>query len=168
MGRIKYNWDNASLPEGYKVQETKTEGTVTTITIVYSPSPTTNVQTAKIVVTKVDEDGNPLEGALLQILKIVDGKKEVVYEWTSNGEEEIIYLPNGEYILHEETAPKGYEIAEDQTITVKIEVPDIDVGVDFSKEPCERNTVLRKAFSTTTPLRSFSRMRIARLLKNMI
>ena len=73
---------------------------------------------SKISITKVDANtGKPLPGAKLQILD-KDGK--VIEEWTSDGKAHVIdLLPVGEYVLHEETAPQGYDKAADIKFTVK-------------------------------------------------
>ena len=86
-----------------------------------------------VITTKVDQDGNPLSGAVLQIL---DENGNVVDEWTSDGTEHTTLLPEGNYVLHEESAPEGYKPAEDKPFTVKVEVADLDAGVDFSETPC--------------------------------
>ena len=86
------------------------------------------------ITTKVDEKGNPLSGAVLQIL---DSNGNVVDEWTTDGEEHETMLPEGEYTLHEVSAPKGYMKAPDKKFTVKVEVYDLDAGVDFSETPCQ-------------------------------
>ena len=72
----------------------------------------------RISITKVDADtGKPLAGAKLQILD-KDGK--VVVEWTSDDKAHVIgLLPVGDYVLHEESAPKGYAKAEDIKFTVE-------------------------------------------------
>jgi len=58
-----------------------------------------------------------IPGAILQILT-PDG--EVISEWKTDGEEKVIdYLPIGDYILREITAPDGYLIAPDIEFTVE-------------------------------------------------
>ena len=86
------------------------------------------------ITTKVDENGNPLKGAVLQIL---DKDGNVLDEWISDGTEHETMLPEGEYILHEKSAPDGYKIAADQEFVVKVEVKDMEAGVDFSETPCD-------------------------------
>ena len=75
----------------------------------------------KLTVTdilKVDENGNPLVGATLQVLDF-DGK--VVDEWIStNKPHQILGLKHQKYILHEVSAPSGYRLMED----VEFEVTD--------------------------------------------
>lgn len=92
-----------------------------------------DIQKAKVIITKVDEEGNQLSGAVLQI---IDSKGTVIDEWTSDGKAHEIQLPDGTYTLHEKTAPEGYALAEDKEFTVKIEVAEVNAGADFSKEPC--------------------------------
>jgi len=92
------------------------------------------IHKVQTITTKVDENGDSLKGATLQILDL-DGN--VLDEWISDGEEHITMLPEGDYILHEKSAPQGYIKAEDKTFTIKVEVNELDAGVDFSETPCE-------------------------------
>ena len=65
---------------------------------------------------KVDEKGNPLVGATLQVLT-KDGA--VVEEWISTDKaHEIVGLAHGEYIFHEVSAPSGYMLMSDVAFTV--------------------------------------------------
>ena len=92
------------------------------------------VHTVSVVIDKVDENGNPLAGATLQIL---DSTGNIVEEWISDGSSHQTMLPEGNYILHEKAAPQGYIKAEDKPFTIKVEVNELDAGVDFSETPCE-------------------------------
>ena len=87
----------------------------------------------EVITTKVDENGNPLSGAVLQIL---DSEGNIVDEWTSDDKPHTSMLYEGSYTLHEKTAPEGYKVADDKTFTVKVEVADLDSGVDWSETPC--------------------------------
>ena len=92
------------------------------------------VHKVQTTTSKLDEDGNPLAGALLQI---IDKDGNVVDEWISDGTDHISMLPEGDYILHEVAAPNGYIKAADKSFTIKVEVKDLNAGVDFSETPCE-------------------------------
>lgn len=72
----------------------------------------------KVEISKTDITGEAeIEGAHLQILN-KDG--EVVKEWTSTREPYLVeYLAPGDYVLHEESAPEGFLIAEDAAFTVE-------------------------------------------------
>ena len=71
----------------------------------------------KVEISKTDIAGKELPGAKLTIL---DENGEVVEIWTSTEEPHYIeMLPIGKYILHEESAPEGYLIAEDVEFEVK-------------------------------------------------
>ena len=85
------------------------------------------------ITTKVDENGNPLRGAILQI---IDKDGNIVDEWVSDGSGHETMLFEGKYILHEKRAPDGYTLAADKTFVVKVEVNNVNAGVDFSEEPC--------------------------------
>ncbi len=89
---------------------------------------------AAVIINKLDENGNPLVGAVLQIL---NSEGLVEAEWTSSEESFAILLPEGTYTLHEVSAPEGYKIADDETFVVEIKMMDLDAGVDFSNTPCE-------------------------------
>lgn len=86
--------------------------------------------------TKTDMvTGEPVEGATLQIL---DTEGTVLREWVTTKEEHIEYaLPEGTYILHEETAPseEGYVTAQDVTFEVKADgsITKVEMEDDFSK-----------------------------------
>ena len=86
-----------------------------------------------VVTTKVDENGNSLAGAVMQIL---DTNGNVLDEWVTDGTQHTTMLEEGDYILHEKSAPEGYIIGKDKPFTIKIEVADLDAGVDFSETPC--------------------------------
>lgn len=93
---------------------------------------TVEVHKIAVITKKVDEQGNPLSGALLQI---IDSNGNVVDEWLSNGTEHESMLPEGNYILHEVSAPKGYIKAKDQAFTVKVEVGEVNAGVVHDDDP---------------------------------
>ncbi|MBR2840743.1 MAG: hypothetical protein IKF01_02610 [Bacilli bacterium] len=87
----------------------------------------------EMIIRKVDENGNSLEGAVLQI---IDSNGIVVDEWVSDGTFHTIMLKEGDYVLHEKQAPNNYIIAEDKPFTVKVGISELDAGVDFSDLPC--------------------------------
>ena len=92
------------------------------------------IHKVSVIINKTDETGKPLSGATLQIL---DANGNVVDEWVSNGTSHEVLLPEGNYTLHEVSAPEGYIKASDKTFTVKVEVADLDAGVDWSTTPCQ-------------------------------
>ena len=92
------------------------------------------VHKVAVITNKLDEYGNQLSGALLQI---IDANGNVVDEWTSDGTAHTSLLPEGNYTLHEVSAPAGYLVGKDQSFTIKVEVNDIIAGVDYTKIPCE-------------------------------
>lgn len=72
----------------------------------------------KLEISKTDiTTGKELPGAKLQIL---DKDGNVAYEWISEDKPHYIErVKPGEYILHEESAPRGYLVAEDVSFTVE-------------------------------------------------
>ena len=93
---------------------------------------------------KVDENGNPLVGATLQVLT-KDGK--LVEEWISTDKaHEIVGLEHGEYIFHEVSAPSGYMLmsdvafyVDDQPQTVKVQGQDLQTRVEIDKFDSDGN-----------------------------
>ncbi len=96
-----------------------------------------DIQKVKVITTKVDEEGNMLPGAKLQIL---DQNGKVLDEWTSTEEAHTTLLPDGTYTLHEVEAPEGYDIADDKEIIVKVEIAELDAGSNASATPCPHYT----------------------------
>ena len=98
-----------------------------------------DITKVKVTISKVDEEGNPLSGAVLQLYKDkVEG--DPIVEWTTDGTDYIIELTDGNYIVHEKSAPEGYEVAEDQELPIKVEIQKISAGSDASATPCPHYT----------------------------
>lgn len=131
-----YRFVETSAPEGYVLNaapnyvSVELAGQITEVNGFYeteSGTPATltvlNEQT-RVVINKVDEQGNPVSGARL-VVKSADGKAIVdeddnaLYAFVS-GEEpyELKRLPAGDYLLSEVEAPEGYEVSVDVPFTV--------------------------------------------------
>lgn len=116
----KYTVHEESAPDGYKIasDQTFTYSKDQTIKVVDKKKTTTTTDaTYKIVVNKIDDSGNGVSGAKMQIL---DSSGNVVESWTTNGSSHTISskLKSGtRYTVHESSAPDGYEVASDQTFT---------------------------------------------------
>ena len=92
-------------------------------------------QTAKVIISKTNEEGELISGAKLQI---VDSNGNVVVEpWISTDKPYEVMLPNGTYKLQELEAPDGYVKADDVEFVVKIEIPDVYANVDVDPELCD-------------------------------
>ena len=134
IGELKagktYILHEVSAPDGMGISENKEfivpeDGSAITVTMV-------NNYTHESII-KIDEEGNPLSGAVLQIL---DKDNKVIDEWTSSEEPHDVKgkLVHGEtYILREVSVPDGYVISEDikfiATSTDK-ENPDVITMID--------------------------------------
>lgn len=104
----EYVLHEETAPDGYELAEDVkfTVGSENKIEMKDRPKSITEV-------IKVESDsGEPLEGAILQI---IDKDEVVKEEWTTTKEAYVISGLNygEEYTLHEVTAPAGYELAED-------------------------------------------------------
>lgn len=109
----------------YTMTETlPADGYVTAEDITFTVEDTAEVQkvemkddVTKVEISKTDISGKELPGAKLAIL---DKEGNVVESWTSEDKPHYMeMLPIGEYVLHEESAPEGYLVAEDVAFEVK-------------------------------------------------
>lgn len=141
-GRTQYiEWVSTSEPKliyglkqgvNYRLTETiSPDGYATTnsinFTINEDGSPTyitMRDDVTKYSFIKVDEKGNPLEGAVLQLL---DDQHRLLKSWTTDGTEYVLngYLVVGKtYYLHEQSVPnKNYKLSDDVKFTVE-DTPD--------------------------------------------
>lgn len=88
---------------------------------------------AAVIINKLDDYGNYLAGAHLQIL---DSEGLLVEEWISENDSFAILLPAGTYTLHEVSAPEGYLKAEDYTFTVTIKEANVVATTDHDDTYC--------------------------------
>ena len=139
----------ASAPKGYaKAADQQftvgTDGKVQNITM-------QDVAT-KVGIDKVDEDGKPLSGAVLQLL---DAAGTEIDQWTTDGTThrmDAILTAGAEYTLHEVSAPDGYCIAADQKFTVNadgsltsVKLTNLSTKVQISKTTITGDTELEGA-----------------------
>ncbi|MDR2673147.1 MAG: hypothetical protein LBC35_07740 [Coriobacteriales bacterium] len=94
----------------------------------------------KVEVTKTDiATGEPVIGATLQVFPVdADGNvsNELLYEWVTTEEPYLIErLPQGDYVLREQTAPAGYVVAQDVAFTVTDtgDIQQVEMKDDFTK-----------------------------------
>ncbi|MDO4803260.1 MAG: Cna B-type domain-containing protein [Lachnospiraceae bacterium] len=112
---ISYSWEEASIPEGYELENNASNGTLTTLTNKYTP------ETKELKVAKVWEDANDQDGKRPATItaKLTDGSKEweVILSESNSWAGTVSNLPvykNGEeieYTWSEEGLPEGYEMA---------------------------------------------------------
>ena len=82
----------------------------------------------RIIVEKVDEDGNPVKKARMAIVDAETG--ELIREWITDGEEKEItgkLIAGRTYRLVELEAPKGFVIAQDIEFTVPKEAETVEI-----------------------------------------
>ena len=92
--------DKDSYPESYFFENVNSDHL---IEVVYEAN--------TVLISKVDESGSNLAGAVLQI---VDQQGNVEDEWTTEEDDHVIFaLGEGDYTLVEKEAPKGYLTAPD-------------------------------------------------------
>lgn len=164
-GKVVDEWVSAKEPHVIKElvagkTYTMTEvlpapGYVTAESIQFTVEDTAEVQkiemkddVTKVEVLKTDTDGKELPGAKLSIL---DESGKVVETWTSTKEaHRIEMLTIGSYVLHEETAPEGYLVAEDVKFEVKNTGEIQKVVMKDEKEPEEETEIPETSQDTTT------------------
>ena len=134
---FKYYVQEIEAPEGYVLDETKYEVewsdsfanywnnetipisdyAMYTTGLGYGRG-TTTIINYQYEVDKVDENGESLSGAVLQV---VDSDGNVVEEWTTTGSAHTLtnVVLEQTYTLHEASIPDGYSYAQDQTFTVE-------------------------------------------------
>lgn len=74
-------------------------------------------KTTELSITKVDENGDPLEGAYLVLIDKETSTE--IEKWKSTKEAKEFILNEGIYILHEESAPNGYLKVDNFDFTVE-------------------------------------------------
>ena len=82
------------------------------------PTPGQNQKTTDVNIKKTDMAGEELPGATIKIVSGESAQGTVVESWVSDGSARTVALKPGVYTLVEESAPKGYLIAESITFTV--------------------------------------------------
>lgn len=93
------------------------------------------VQHTRVNISKVNEKGEPVVGAKLQV---IDSFGNIVYEWVSDGSVYETMLPAGKYILHEVMAPEGYQLAEDKEFEVDVILDEEIIGdAEMNGFPCD-------------------------------
>lgn len=96
-----------------------------------------DIQKVRVVITKVVKDGDETHSLVGAVLQIIDSNNVVVDEWTSDGNEHVILLPKGNYVIHEVEAPSGYTLSEDIPISIDIKINSINAGTDVDPYPCD-------------------------------
>lgn len=84
------------------------------------------IETTGVNIQKQDENGQPIQGAQLQI---IDQNNQVTETWTTDGTTHETSLEPGTYTLHEQQAPTGYETSNDIVFTVTM--PALDNSTDL-------------------------------------
>lgn len=69
-----------------------------------------------ILITKISDDDNPLEGARLILINDADSAE--IEKWETTKESKEFLLNDGSYTIHEEVAPKGYDKVDDFSFTI--------------------------------------------------
>lgn len=131
-----YEWykpemDDSGMPIVYTIEETDVPGYSSTVTsneipgtvkriefVITNTYVGTEPQTARIVVNKTDDKGQPLADAYFTLTEIENGfpKAEPAYEAKSdaNGVATFIGVVEGSYVLEESAAPNGYIKSEEK------------------------------------------------------
>src|SRR5699024_2819634 len=75
-----------------------------------------------LIVTLVDQNGNPVGGACFQLLddggNVIAESCDVNDAFPNNGNTGFFGVPSGTYTLHESTPPEGSEAIDDQPVDI--------------------------------------------------
>lgn len=142
-----YIFTETSAPDGYIKAEAieftlKEDGTSLT-------SQTMEDDYTKVSISKVDEDGEFVVGA---VLKLEDNEGNRIATWTTiDGARTFDRLPVGTYTLYEIETPKGYETAEPMEIIVRpLATTQYFAMVDIEKEKPKYDVNITKKDITTS------------------
>ena len=148
-------WNNIEVGKKYTLTETiPADGYATAESITFVVENTADIQkvemqddTTKILISKVDmtDGSSEVKGAKLYIL---NENQEVMESWTSGDQPHYVEkLPIGTYTLLEETAPKGYIVANKVTFEVK-DTGDVQ-GAKMEDEQAMGKVILNKTDKDT-------------------
>ena len=148
-------WNNIEVGKKYTLTETiPADGYATAESITFVVENTADIQkvemqddTTKILISKVDmtDGSSEVKGAKLYIL---NENQEVMESWTSGDHHHYVEkLPIGTYTLLEETAPKGYIVANKVTFEIK-DTGDIQ-GTKMEDEQAMGKVILNKTDKDT-------------------
>ncbi|MFC6182430.1 SpaA isopeptide-forming pilin-related protein [Lactiplantibacillus daowaiensis] len=134
--------DNYGNPYTYTVVETPVAGYVSTQTTSGDTVTLTNTyQYGSLTVTKVgsDDSATGLAGATFTLL---DNAGQIIATQTTGSTGSLIFagLQQGVYTLHETTAPAGYQLAADQTVTID-ETTQYNVALTVVDQKIDQTTI---------------------------
>lgn len=98
----------------------------------------------EIIPQKVDENGNPVEGAHMQM---IDAERNVVYDWITDVMSTYAFkVVPGTYTIHEVEAPAGYQNCSDRKITisdrdVEVHLVDHSMKVIVTKKDIKKQNI---------------------------
>lgn len=162
---------------GYYDAETETSTTTaaattttTTTTTMAENTSTTNTAPAAMYISVVDKSGEQVSGAVLSLTGTDNDSKKITFTednfragadsevniasgdaivWVSGTEPLIVMLEDGNYLIHELTAPEGYEKTYDFVFTIANGEAFCD-GIELIAEPIEGASTSTTIISTTT------------------
>lgn len=110
----KYYFKEILPAEGYEINENKYEFEITREGATLGADSLINKLT-EVTILKTDINGNPLEGAVIQI---TDKDGNIVFEGTTDSEGKIVIkgLKPGDYFAQEIKAPKGYKLNSEKVV----------------------------------------------------
>ena len=121
----EYYLKEINAPNGYITSDETYEFSVTRESVEQTPPIfriSNDQEPTKLAVLKTDDQDQPLNGAILELVYQVDESSSFrygLYVTDTNGRVDIEDLPYGSYILKEYRAPEGYEKFEDFSFTLQ-------------------------------------------------
>lgn len=168
-----YGRNFVALPEDDVPTTTSTSTTTTTTTTTSTTTTTTTTTTRRRLTIHVKEEGQngSLEGATLKLTGVKADGTPITFEenqiqpgsgvileknsgdsliWVSGRYWVTLYLENGVYTLHEESAPIGFVKAEDMTFNIDTSDGSVPVAGMTMNHKRENATTISTTTSTTT------------------
>ena len=127
----EYYLKEINAPNGYITSDETYEFSVTRESVEQTPPIfriNNDQEPTKLAVLKTDDQDQPLNGAILELVYQVNESSSFrygLYVTDTNGRVDIEDLPYGSYILKEYRAPEGYEKFEDFSFTLQPDSPEL-------------------------------------------
>ena len=146
-----YTYQETSAPEGYVVDDTKYQITITTETLNITETRTNALAKGSLTVNKVDADtGKALAGVTYRLFDST-GNKIVDVTADTDGKAVFADLPLGSYTYQEISAPEGYMV-DDTKYQITITTETLNITETRTNTMVKGSLTVRKVDVTGSPL----------------
>ena len=146
-----YTYQEISAPEGYVMDDTKYQITITTGTLNITETRTNALAKGSLTVNKVDADtGKALAGVTYRLFDSA-GNKVADATTGTDGKAAFSDLPLGSYTYQETSAPEGY-VVDDTKYQITITTETLNITETRTNTMAEGSLTIRKVDVTGSPL----------------